>query len=91
LLVSAEWGNCQYCDSNRSLVIALSGVAFGRNDLQILRQFTIFFFFCGGFLNQRVYSNNPRSPEDLEHSIDWAFAGTYYNLLDKLQKKTSEG
>ena len=68
-----------------SLVIALSAVAFGRHDLQILRHHT--FFFCGGFLNQRVYSNNPRSLEDLEHIIEWAFAGTYYKILETLHTK----
>ena len=54
------------------------------HDLQIVRHLT---FGGGGFLNQRVYSNNPRIPEDLEHSIEWAFAGTCYKLLEKLQKK----
>jgi hypothetical protein len=34
-----------------SSVIALSGLAFGGHDLQILR-FLTFFFFCGGFLKE---------------------------------------
>jgi hypothetical protein len=59
-------------------VVAMSAVAFGRHDLQILRHLT---FFSGGFLNQNAYSNNPSSPEDLECSIEWAFAATCYKLL----------
>jgi hypothetical protein len=65
-------------------VVAMSGVAFDRHDLQIVRHLT---FFPGGFLNQNVYSNNPSSPEDLEYSIEWAFAGTCYKLLS-LKKRT---
>ena len=90
LLVSAVWGDCQYCESNRSFLAKPHGWSRCRASplaATITRSYTTSLFFLFGFLNERVYISNPRSPEDLEHNIEWAVAGTDNKLLEKLPKK----
>lgn len=96
LPVSAVWGDCQYCESNRSFLAELLRWSRCRASplaATITRSYATSLFFLFGFLNERVYINNPRSPEDLEHNIEWAVAGTDNKLLEKLpkKKKSSEG
>jgi len=45
-------------------MIALTGVNFGHHDLQT--SFKAPYFFKGGFIKERVHSDNPRSPEALD-------------------------
>ena len=84
LLVSTVWDKCQYYESNRSFFAEL--IRLSPLTATISKSYATSLFFPGGFLNQNVYSNNPSSPEDLEYSIEWAFAGTCYKLLS-LKKK----
>jgi hypothetical protein len=63
-------------------VIELSGVEFGQ-DRQTLGHLTSF---CGGFLKEGIYSNEPRSVEDVKHNSEQALAGNDQHTLQKLAK-----
>jgi hypothetical protein len=70
-----------YCKS--SLVSALLGVAFGHRDLRTLIRQTSF---CG--ISQIVHPNNPRSLEELKHSIEQTVAIIGPETLFRVARKT---
>jgi hypothetical protein len=45
-------------------------------------------FLLWGFLKERIYSNNPRSTEDLKHNTEQVVAGIDQQTLRKVAKTT---
>jgi hypothetical protein len=70
-----------YCCT--ALVSALWGVAFGHRDIQTL---TPRCFFPSGFLDERLYSNGPRSLELLKYGIEQTIANTDPETLRKFPR-----
>jgi hypothetical protein len=65
-----------------SLVTAMLGLAFGRRDLHPLPRQTAFSF-PWGFLKERLYSNHPRSLEEMKHNNEQTVASTDPETISK--------